>query len=218
MAAKKTPKVKTPPTPSVDISEDINENRSHSSAELSQVSALAARMIQIDLAKSKLAERVKELDTEQDRIANQDLPALMEEVGLKEFKLRTGEKIEIKPIISASIPSESAIAKEKDVEKHAEMKERLEKALSYIVKEGGGAMIKNILMVEFGKDSVKETRAAVSALKKLKLTPVVTKGIHPQTLTSWVKEKIANGHPPDFDTFGVYSGTRAVVNTKTKNK
>ena len=215
--SKKKPAAKKPS--SVNMEEDSTENRVHSSAELSQVSDLASRLIQIQKAKEVLGERIAALSEEEDRIQGADLPGLMDEIGLKEFKLKSGDQVVVKPVIKGSIPAESAILREKDIDKRSEMRERFETALIYLEKNGAGAMIKNMLVAELGKDSTKLTKAAVAALKKLKIHAELSRGVHPGSLNSWIKERIENGTPPDFDLFKIYSGTRAEVKkAKPKDK
>lgn len=202
----------------IDLEEDASENRTLSSAELSQVSELAGRMVQIDKEKGKLEEQLKKLGEEQERIQGATLPALMEEIGLKSFKLRSGEEIIIKPIISGSLPTETAIEKEKDIDVRIELKDRRAKGLAYLVKNGGGALIKNIVFAELGKDSAKLAKEAVGLLNKLGLDGKTEKAVHGASLNSWIREKIESGNPPDFEIFKIYSGNRAEVKTNKPSK
>jgi len=204
-----------PSKPKVNIAEDSSEARQPSSSELVQVSALATRLVQIETAKARLLEQITRLDDEYGRIQNADLPALMDAIGIKEFKLTSGELVSIKPIIAASLPSEGAVLKEKDPNKRHELKERMEEGFVYLTQHGAGALIKNFVTAELGKDSSTLAKKACAALRSLGVEPQVSRGVHPGSLNSWVKERLAAGTEIDHDLFKIYTGTRAEVKTKT---
>lgn len=201
----------------INIAEDSSDNRQPSSSELVQVSALATRLVQIDVAKQRLTEQIERLNEEYNRIQSADLPALMDAIGIKEFKLTSGELITIKPIIQGSLPSESAVLKEKDPEKRVELRERLEQGFVYLTKAGAGALIKNFVTAELGKDSSSLAKKACAALKSLGIEPSVSRGVHPASLNSWIKERLAAGAEIDHDLFKIYSGNRAEVKTKKRD-
>lgn len=198
-------------SPSLDISEDVDENRQHSSAELSQVSEMCTRMLQIQKARQTLEARIEELDKENERIQGADLPALMDELGLKEFTLKSGEKVIIKPIIKASLPSEGAILKEKDIDKREELRTIFETGVNYLIKNKAGALVKHYLGAELGKDAKKLAQEGVKVLKAMGIEASVEMGVNANSLSAWVKERIQAGNPPPFEIFRVYSGSRAEV-------
>lgn len=204
--------------PTVDFAEDSAENQQPSSGELVQVSALASRLIQIDAAKTSLYEQISKLDEEYDRIQSADLPGLMDQIGLKTFTLSTGETVVVKPIIKGGLPTESTIQKETDPERRAELRERFEQGLIFLSKAGAGALIKNLVSAELGKDSNELASAAVEALRDLGIDPSVTRGVNPMSLNAWIKERIASGADIDHDIFKIYSGSKAEVKQPKSKK
>jgi len=200
----------------VDFAEDSAENNQPSSGELAQVSALANRLIHIDSAKAKLLEQIEKLDEEYDRIQFADLPGLMEAIGLKNFTLSSGETVVVKPIIKGGLPSESAIAREKDPIKRDELRMRFEAGMAYLESHGAAALIKNFVSAEFGKDSSALANAAADALKSLGVDPTLSRGVNPQSLNAWLKERITEGADVDADIFKLYSGTKAEVKSERK--
>ena len=219
MKAKKPPtkpKSKTPAAPAVNFADDAAENRQPTSDELVQVSALAGRLVQINSAKERLLEQITKLDEEFDRIQSADLPSLMDSIGLKTFTLQSGEHIIVKPIIKGALPSESAILKEQDPVKRAELRERFELGLKFLEQHGAGALVKNVLSAELGKDSSDLAQEAAAALKSLGIEPTLARGVNPNSLNAWIKERIANGDDVDYDLFKIYSGNRAEVKTSKR--
>jgi hypothetical protein len=201
---------------SVDFAEDSTENNQPSSGELAQVSALANRLIQIESAKAKILEQVEKLDEEYDRIQFADLPGLMEAIGLKDFTLSSGETVVVKSIIKGGLPSESAIAREKDPIKRDELRMRFESGIAYLENHGAAALIKNYVSAEFGKDSSALASAAADALKSLGVDPMISRGVNPQSLNAWLKERLKDGSEVDADIFKLYSGTKAEVKSERK--
>ncbi len=201
----------------IDFPEDSAEARQPTSDQLVQVSALAKRLTQIEVAKAKLLDQIAKLDEEYDRIQSADLPGLMDAIGLKNFTLDSGETVVVKPIIKGSLPTETAILKESDPIRRAELRERFETGMVYLKDHGATALIKNHVTAELGKDSSELATAAVEALKDLGIEPMVTRGVNPNSLNAWIKERISSGSDIDHDLFKIYSGTRAEVKT-TKRK
>lgn len=202
-----------PSGPQVILEEDAPAAKVVSSAELSQISGMASRMLQIDKAVETLTDRIKSMMEEKERIQGADLPSLMEELGMKSFKLKTGEEVIIKPIIKGSLPTETQVEKEKDPDKRLELKTRYEEGMAYLIKNNAGALIKSMVYVELGKDAAKPLKEAMAALKKLGLDPKKERGVNANSLNAWIKERIEGGNPPDFTLFKIYSGNRAEVKT-----
>lgn len=195
----------------IDITADLSDSRSSSSVELSQIAERGARLLQIESAKAQLQKRIDEMTEEEDRISKITLPALMQQIGVQEFTLTTGERILVKPIISASIPSKSAIEKERDSEKRFDLQSKFDVAMEYLVQNNAEAIIKNFVVVALGKDSDEDAKRVVDTISDLGFVASLSKGVHPSTLTSWVKERLTNGDPVDFEILSVYSGKVAEI-------
>lgn len=152
-------------------------------------------------------------------ILDKDLPAMMETYGLKDLTTSEGFKVLIKNVTRASIPTESAIEKEKDPEARAEKRLRFERALAYLKKAGAEAIIKNEVSADLGKGSAKIVPLVKKALKELGLNAEVSKGVNANTLTAWVKERLEAGREVDFDLLGVYTGKVAdIIDPRAKAK
>lgn len=124
----------------------------------------------------------------QRRIEYDDLPTLMKELDLQNFSLKTGEKVEMKSDLSASITKEKAPA-----------------ALAWLIKNSFGGLIKTKVLTEFGKDDIeKAEKLAVQLVKKFGDNVSLTKAVHPSTLKSFVKDQLAKGKKIPMELFGVH--------------
>jgi hypothetical protein len=200
--------------PNIDFQADTAPK---SDGELTRVREMAQQLLDVEYSIARAQEELETLLESQQRIVASDLPALMEEVGIKEFTLASGERVIVKPIIKASLPAESAIEKQKDKDKQAEMRDRFKRGLNYLQKNGAGSLVKQTIKADFGKDAAKKVRLALSALRALGVAAEVHAGVHPNSLTSWVKERIEGGKPVDFDLLGVYSGQVASIDKPKKD-
>lgn len=112
------------------------------------------------------------------RIAEDDIPSYMSELGLKEMTLATGEKITIGDEVYV------AITKEKQSE-----------AYTWVEDNGHGSIIKTMLVLEFGKGELERAVELANELKEKEteegqsaLNPILTRDIHSQTLKAWAKD------------------------------
>jgi hypothetical protein len=217
MPKKKTAQKAKPTNNEINFKEDKT-----SSSQLLDLERIGALVIQLQSKLHLLHEaqqRALDLAGEVDELKMQAIPELMDQYNLSEVKLKDGSKVHVRPLIYASIPSEGAILKCRDGEARHEMRERLNRCFSYLRKVGAAALIKTLLKADFGKDSEPIANKAIAALRKLGIQADITKGVHPQSLNAWVRERIEAGKSVDMELFKVFSGQIAEIttpNTETK--
>lgn len=128
------------------------------------------------------------------RVEQEDLPELMQELGLETFKLKTGETIEVKPEIDCGISEE-----------------RRRAAHDWLSANGFGGLIKTEVVAKFGRD---ERDAAVACAQQI--GGEMIERVHPSTLKSFVKEQMSAGKPVPFDLFGVHPYSKVKVTAAKK--
>lgn len=128
------------------------------------------------------------------RVEQEDLPELMQELGLETFKLKTGETIEVKPEIDCGISEERRGA-----------------AHDWLSANGFGGLIKTEVVAKFGRD---ERDAAVACAQQI--GGEMIERVHPSTLKSFVKEQMSAGKPVPFDLFGVHPYSKVKVTAAKK--
>jgi len=203
----------------LDFGADSRQSSGQSNIQdLEQVSELANQLYNYTTLLQATEARLSDLKAKVHRIKMEELPALMDELNISEFKMKDGSKVKVKPLIMASIPSASSIEKERDPAARNSLELRQSRCFSYLRKNGAGALIKTLLEARFGKDSEKVAEKAIAALRKLKVPAEVSKSVHPQTLNAWVRERIEAGKPVDMDLFKVFSGQVAEITTPNLEK
>lgn len=159
------------------------------------------RAVQLAELLLKLRDNVARLETELEaakkdmrRVEQEDLPDLMQELGLETFKLKSGETIEVKPEVDCGITEE-----------------RRAKAHDWLTTNGFGGLIKTEVVAKFGRD---EREAAVACAEQI--GGEMIERVHPSTLKSFVKEQMAAGKPVPFDLFGVHPYNKVKITAAKK--
>lgn len=159
------------------------------------------RAVQLAELLLKLRENVTRLENDLEtakrdmrRVEQEDLPDLMQELGLATFKLTTGETIEVKPEIDCGISEE-----------------RRARAHDWLTTNGFGGLIKTEVVAKFGRDEREEAVRAANLING-----EMVERVHPSTLKSFIKEQMAAGHPVPFDLFGVHPYNKVKITAAKK--
>jgi hypothetical protein len=158
----------------------------------------ALKLAELLLAARKHLEAVEaQLKTAKEdvrRLEQEDLPELMQELGLETFKLTTGETIEVKQDIECGISEE-----------------RRARAHAWLTDNGFGGLIKTEVVAKFGRD---ERDAAVAAAEQI--GGEMVERVHPSTLKSFVKEQMEAGRAIPFDLFAIHPFNRVKITAAKK--
>jgi len=165
-----------------------------SDGELSKVSNLANKQLELSVQVSELEAKLKAKKEEFRLTSEQELPDAMQSVGLTQITLSTGEKISINEFYSAHIS-----------------KANQEKAYEWLVSNGHEGLIKNEVLLKFGREEVEVVNETVSVLQARGLSPEIRQSIHPSTLKAFVKEQFTSGNDIPTEPFGIYIGTKATI-------
>jgi hypothetical protein len=132
-------------------------------------------------------------------LTDYDLPDVMQEIGLTNFTLADGSKLEIKATYGARIPVEHR-----------------EAAFAWLQEKGYDDIIKNMVSVPFGRGEDSSATEFMELAQKSGYLPDQKKEVHPQTLKAFVKEQLEKGTPVPMDLFGVFTGHRATIKRGSK--
>ena len=165
-----------------------------SDGELSIVSALANKQLEIATEVAKLEADLKAKKAELRLTSEQELPDAMQAVGLTEITLTTGEKISIKEFYNAHISKANQPV-----------------AYKWLLKNGHAGLIKNEVLLKFDRGEDERVEQTVSALQARGLSPDVRQSVHPSTLKAFVKEQFTAGNDIPTEPFGIYIGSKAII-------
>tara|TARA_R110001583_G_scaffold13262_6_gene57369 strand:+ start:2285 stop:2860 length:576 start_codon:yes stop_codon:yes gene_type:complete len=165
-----------------------------SDGELSTVSTLANKQLQLATEVAGLEADLKAKKEELRLTSEQELPDAMQSAGLTQITLSSGEKISINEFYNAHIS-----------------KANQEKAYDWLVSNGHEGLIKNEVLLKFGREESVIVDETVSALQSRGLSPEVRQSVHPSTLKAFVKEQFTSGNDIPTEPFGIYIGTKAII-------
>lgn len=163
--------------------------------ELSQLQKLAeqqaaaeAKVAQIEAQLNKAREELRDLSERQ-------VPELMDQIGIEEFKTSSGLLIKVDETIRASIPKAKAPL-----------------AFAWLKEHGHASLIKRVIKVAFGKG---EEELANDLHDKLAEHYEVADdaSVHPSTLAAFVREMLRDGEEVPLDLFGVHRQRTSQVST-----
>ena len=144
-------------------------------------------------------EHVKELKREFKSYSHEKIPALMDEMGVESFTTDEGVSVGIKNVVHASITQENK-----------------EQAFAWLRKEGLDDIIKNDVVVTFGKGEDNIAGDFIGQCEQQGLHTSAKTYIHPSTLKAFVKEMVSEGKSIDLDLFGAFMANVAQIRRKAK--
>ena len=156
------------------------------------VRQLNSLMVQIDDAEAHL----KSLKEEKRKVEFDQIPMLMDEMGIERVDV-DGATVELKPFVQASIPVD-----------------RREEAFNWLREHGHDSIIKNDIIVSFGRGEDNMAGDVMYELEQKGFHPEQKTHIHAGTLKAFVKEQVINGNSIDLDLFGAFVARTATVKRK----
>lgn len=137
------------------------------------------------------------------------IPEAMMEAGIDNFETEDNVKVKIKNYVKASIPTTTAIAKERDEYRRELLIEKRRRCFEELEACGAGSLIKSQLHVDFEKGDTDKKAEALQKLESAGINAEVSDTVHAGQLTAWVKEQLQQGTNIDTDLFSVYEGNTA---------
>jgi hypothetical protein len=163
-------------------------------AGLGKISTLAERYTDLDEEIKDTETRLKVLKEQAREIAEKQLPDAMAEVGVAKFTLTDGSEVSVKPYYSAKISDE-----------------KREECFTWLQDHGHEALIKDEVVLTFNRGEHEKAEEFKAQLEEQGLDYSGKMGVHPQTLTAFVKEQVESGAEFPLELFNVYIGQIAKI-------
>jgi hypothetical protein len=170
---------------------DINVNTSK------DLSVLVKSLRDTEARLSDAEELVSQLKKEKHKLSTEQIPQLMDEMGVKEFKTDDGVSISNNVIIHASIP----------VDKRDE-------AYAWLRDNRCDDIIKNDVILSFTKGEDNVAGDITERLKSDGFDPIRKNHIHPATLKKFVKDCLERNVDINLDMFGAFVQNVAKIGRK----
>jgi len=161
---------------------------------LTSLASLARQIQEEEGNIAKLEDTLKQAKKKLLKLTDEDMPAVMQEVGMNKFELDDGSMVEVKPTYGASI-----------------LVDNRPQAYEWLRENGYDDIIKNNVTCSFGRgEDDKASAFKTFAAEKGYVANQKTE-IHSQTLRAFVKERVEAGDAFPMELFGAWVGQRAVI-------
>jgi hypothetical protein len=158
-----------------------------------QVEALQG--LEEDIKRSE--ENIKKLKKKSEHISGEVIPTMMSEMGLSFLKLSDGSSLEVKTNYSASITQANK-----------------EKAFNWLRENNLGDIIKNEILVSFGRNEDIKAADYAELAKGQGFQPTQKLKVEPMTLKALVRERIEAGKEMPTEIFGVFTENKTTIKRK----
>ena len=189
---------------------DLLEDVAPSSNEIGAIAEMASRMLDLQDEINRTEELLKKQKQDLTKLAEQDLPDLMQELNIRDFTLRNGAKVQVDDFISGTVPSAGAIDRAKGDDR-VNMEIRQQHCFDWLRGNGAGDLIKNNVEVQFGRNEDDVCDEFAIELNSRAINYKRSVGVHPSTLNSFIKERMSEGKEVPHDLFKIYTGRRAKI-------
>ena len=140
---------------------------------------------------------LKDLKKEYLRISGEVIPTMMSEMGLAELKLQDGSHLKVSTTYRATITEANK-----------------ETAFNWLRNNGLGDIIKNEILVSFGRNEDNKAATYAELAKGQGFQPTQKMKVEPMTLKALVRERIEAGKEMPTELFNVFVGNKTTIKRK----
>jgi len=183
--------------PVIDFEQDAPQDQVNDVADAKALSSQVVKLKETEDAILATETQLKELKKQADKLSQEVIPTMMQEMNLSTLKLHDGSAVEVKPFVFASIPSD-----------------RKDEAYNWLRANGLGDIIKNEVTVAFGKEEDAKAAEYANLAQGQGYEPSQKLKVEPSTLRAMVRERIESGSDVPTDLFNVFSGHKTKITRK----
>jgi hypothetical protein len=158
-----------------------------------QVERLENLNQEIEKTEKDLKQKKKDLE----HVSGEVIPTMMSEMGLSHLKLMDGSSVDVKPNYSANI----TIANR-------------EAAFNWLRNNGLGDIIKNEILVSFGRNEDNKAADYAALAQERGFQPTQKLKVEPMTLKALVRERIEAGKEMPTELFNIFVGNKTTIKRK----
>jgi hypothetical protein len=166
---------------------------------LAQLAILAAEQFAAEVEVARIDQELADAKAKLRDIAWNQVPELMDKLGMREFTTNAGLKIKVSDDVRCGVIKSPP-------------------ALKWLRDNGLGGLIKSRVTVPFSKGSEADADALVDKLQGEGMAATCTQEVHNQTMQSTIKGLLEEGKDVPLDLFGAHMQSRAKVEPAKKKR
>ena len=173
--------------------QDAMTKTEHIQSLADQVQRLEGLISRIETSENNL----KDLKKEYQRISGEVIPTMMSEMGLAELKLQDGSHLKVSTSYRATITEANK-----------------EEAFNWLRTNGLADIIKNEVVVSFGRGEDNKAASYADLARGQGLQPTQKLKVEPMTLKALVRERLEAGKEMPTEIFSVFVGNKTTIKRK----
>ena len=142
-------------------------------------------------------EQIKQKKKHLEHLSSEVIPTMLSEMGLSFLKLQDGSSVEVKTNYSATITQANK-----------------DEAFNWLRQNGLGDIIKNEIVVSFGRSEDDKAAAYAELAKGQGHQPTQKLKVEPMTLKALVRERIEGGKEMPTELFNIFVGNKTTIKRK----
>jgi len=161
------------------------------------IQSLADQVEKLESLNSRLEleeQNLKNTKAEIQKVSGDIIPTMMSEMGLSELKLHDGSHLKVSTSYKAHISEANK-----------------ETAFNWLRNNGLGDIIKNEILVSFGRNEDNKAAEYAELAKGQGFQPTQKMKVEPMTLKALVRERIEAGKEMPTEVFGVFSENKTTI-------
>ena len=180
----------------IDFEKD-QESVLHKTENILSLADQVERLEQLQTKLDSQEKNIKNIKKELEHVSGEIIPTMMSEMGLSHLKLIDGSSVDVKPNYSANI----TIANR-------------EAAFNWLRNNGLGDIIKNEILVSFGRNEDNKAADYAALAQERGFQPTQKLKVEPMTLKALVRERIEAGKELPTELFNVFVGNKTTIKRK----
>ena len=158
-----------------------------------KIKEMQAKQTQLELQEDSVKKTKKDIE----HLSGEIIPTMLSEMGLSFLKLQDGSSIEVKTNYSATITQA-----------------KKEQAFNWLRQNGLGDIIKNEIVVSFGRSEDDKAAAYAELAKGQGHQPTQKLKVEPMTLKALVRERLEGGKEMPTELFNIFVGNKTTIKRK----
>jgi len=179
---------------------DFEEDQANVITKTENIHSLADQVERLENLNQEIEKTEKDLKQKKkdlEHISGEIIPTMMSEMGLSHLKLMDGSSVDVKPNYSANI----TIANR-------------EAAFNWLRNNGLGDIIKNEILVSFGRNEDNKAADYAALAQERGFQPTQKLKVEPMTLKALVRERIEAGKEMPTELFNIFVGNKTTIKRK----
>ena len=182
---------------------NFEEDQQNSIRKTENIQSLADQVEKLEDLNKKLIvqeEVMKKTKEEMNRLSGEVIPTMMSEMGLSELKLQDGSHLKVATSYKASITEANK-----------------ESAFNWLRDNGLGDIIKNEILVSFGRNEDNKAADYANLAKGQGFQPTQKMKVEPMTLKALVRERIEAGKEMPTEIFSVFTENKTTIKRRSSS-